>query len=140
MDANFLDRPYTSHFIALIRLKDEWMLELSQQTMETISFFFPDKVSHIRDIQKSVTMLLPCQGLFKWLPFLLFTALTTVTKTRFLQATQNSDYFVVYEMFNFCASVSGPLAATRTELEIFFQLGFHIFQSLRMRRRTAKKE
>jgi hypothetical protein len=47
MYPKFLDMPYTLYFIDLIRLKHEWMLRLSQQTMETISFFFPDKGSHI---------------------------------------------------------------------------------------------
>ncbi|KAK8884340.1 hypothetical protein M9Y10_043449 [Tritrichomonas musculus] len=70
--SKFFEIPYFSYFLKLIKMKPEFVDDLSPKVIETISFFFHDRFFDVKDVQKTITVLLISTQIYKFLPFSFF--------------------------------------------------------------------
>lgn len=88
--SKFFEVPYFSYFFTLIKNCPNFIKDASSELIETVSFFFHDRFVDMKDIQKTITILLITSKLYEILPFSFFISLSNFIKNK-LKSLKNKQ-------------------------------------------------
>jgi len=125
----FTDPPYVKHLISILKSKPQYLDCLPNESIEVLSFFFHDKLSMSKDLQKLTLILTSVPQILKYLPFSFVTYVLSLLEPRFENPEVDEIIILTY---NFCKCI--PCLKPEIDSLVFF-----IYRLLRDKNSSKKR-